>query len=260
MTLRARLAIALVLFQAIAAAQWLPVRAPSEAGRPQVTFATPAETQTVGTQLAAITPKITVLIDAPLLNGSGTGNSLSKLIGARKGAGIELAAIVPTGEMRSVPVTTRAQLTAALRTLAAEAGTEPPSTSFSALLKALRSLDGQAWNSVIYMGPEPVVDPASRDYAFGLLLRTCAEKRIRLSHANTGEGTEPAWSLYLRAFGGGVSSEGPSALVDAGSELVEAKIPVAGPPEGFRVMPLSYRLEGEEIHTVPWIWSAAATV
>jgi tetratricopeptide (TPR) repeat protein len=251
--------IVLSLLQATTLAQSLLLRAPADGPLPEVRFDSPTGTATAATQPTTLSPTITVLIDAPLLSTSALRASLARLLVPNKHMVLELVALLPT-EARSVTASTRLQLNAAIRNLASLAGPDAPSATFAALLGGLRSLPTEQWKQVIYIGPEPAIAPDLRDYAYGLLLRTAANGRIRLSHVYPAGAGEPAWAPQLIAFGGGVSAEGPSSLLQtADTTWLEANLPAGGPAEGFRVLPLHFRVGRDEPRTLPWIWSAPAT-
>ena len=127
--------------------------------------------------------------------------ALSKLLVTGSKIGLQLVVLLPSGETRA-HAATRAQLTSAVRSLAAAAGPDPPRNSFDELLQALRTLSSEQWKQVIYLGGEPAVAPEARDYAYGLLLRTLTGGRILFSHADPISAEVPAWAEALRAAGG----------------------------------------------------------
>ncbi len=251
----------LLLLPATVLAQSVLIHVSAEGSAPEVRIQTQTRIDTTSVQPATVSPVITVLIDGAALATGSLNASLVKLAVPRRRTAMELIALLPGDQMRTATAATRLQLTAAIRSLAASAGHEPQPASFAALLQSLRSLPTDRWKQVIYIGNEPAIAPDLRDYAYGVLLRTLAGGRIRLSHAYPGDAGEPAWAPYLRSFGGSVSPEGPASLVETGeARWVEAKMPTEGPAEGFQVLPLRFRIGDGDLRTVPWIWSAPGTI
>ncbi|MBS1854701.1 MAG: hypothetical protein JST11_05000 [Acidobacteria bacterium] len=240
----------------VALAQSLLV--PGTAGStPEVRFETPSGSRPGEVQPAVLEPGVTVLIDSPALDSKGLTNSLSKLLTAGSKGGLQLVALMPSGETRRAHAATRVQLTAAVRSMAAAAGPDATPAVFDAFLQGLRTLSSESWKQVIYLGAEPAAAPQARDYAYALLLRAIGAGHILLFHADPMSAEVPAWAETLRAAGGGISVEGPDQLaVPADAAWFEARLPEWGPRDGFRVLPLKMQVGGAETRSVPWIYGA----
>ncbi len=248
----------LSLLPAAALAQSLLLRVPAPDSPPEVRWRDKSGNQTSTAQPASLSNETTVLIDGPALAAPGLSAALGKLLTARGRRTIQLIALIPGQETRSIEAATRLQLSAAIRNLVASAARDAQPASFDSLLLALESLPSDQWKQVVYIGLEPALAPELRDYAYGRLLRTLATRRILLSHAYSRETGEPAWAPYLTAFGGRVSPETPASLVEAGdSRWFEYRLPSEGPPEGFRVASIEFQAGSEPVRTIPWVWAAA---
>ncbi len=188
---------------------------------------------------------------------SASASGLAEIFGKNRKARIEVAVVSSPVEARTV--STRSELNAAVRTLSA-GREEAQAVSFDELLACLRSIPVSPgeWRQVVYAGAEPAVSAEGRDYAMALLARTLAEKRLRLSHGYVEAAGQPTWTGTLAAFGGAVSAAGPAGLIELDpAGWFEAAIPRIGPPEGFRLSEVQYRVGEDAAATIPWIWKIA---
>jgi hypothetical protein len=211
---------------------------------------------------------LTIVFDAGVLESSQAktwGAGLAALFTRNRKSSLDFVALAPDAEPRLASAASRQQTTTALKSLAAGVSAGP--VPFAALLAYVRSVAPleNGWKQVLYVGPEPPLASELREYAYGLLLRTLAERHIRFSHCYPEGTAEPAWSLALRAAAGDVAPCSPAEFAAASSSSeqpwFEVGIPEWSPPEGFRAIPLHFRIGaiGEEnaAREIPWVWSAS---
>jgi tetratricopeptide (TPR) repeat protein len=283
---RALLFDALLLFAATVAAhgQSLLLKLPGLEPPPGVQFTTPAASQSVVSQAAdsqsapepvAFDAALTMVFDAGVLDtpqAKTWGAGLAALFTRNRKLSFEFVALAPGAEPHVELANSRQQVTAAMKSLASGAGTGAGTGAtggsgplpFAALLAFVRSVPAPAtgWSQVLYVGPEPPLASELREYAYGLLLRTLLERHIRFSHCYPQGTAEPAWAPVLRAVAGDVAPSSPAEFAapseNAASEpgWFAVKIPTWAPAEGFRALPLHFRVGTEDSRQIPWLWTA----
>jgi tetratricopeptide (TPR) repeat protein len=243
--------------------QSLILKWPGTEPAPSVQITTPVASESVAAQPVTLDPGFTIVFDAAVLDGpqqKGWSAGLAALYTKNRKPSFDFVALAPGAEPRAASATSRQQVTTALKSLAAPAGAAEVPLRFETLLAYVRSVGGPAagWKQVLYAGPEPPLAPELREYAYGLLLRTLMERHIRFSHSYPEGAAEPAWAAVLRAAGGEVAPSTPAEFAAASEQQwFEVKIPAWAPPEGFRALPLQFRIGGDPARRIPWVWSGS---
>ena len=244
--------------------QSLLLKIPGTEPPPGVQFTTPAASQAAAPQPVAVDPALAIVFDAAVLGGpqwKTWSAGLAALYTRNRKLSFDFAALSPGAPPRVASAASRQQVATALKSLAAgeDAGVGP--LPFAALLGYLRTVEPPAtgWKQVVFVGAEPPLAPELREYAYALLLRTLLQRRIRFSHCYPEGTAEPVWAPVLRAAAGEVAPSGPAEFAAAsasGQPWFEVQIPVWAPPEGFRALPLHFRVGTEDDRQIPWLWSA----
>ena len=244
--------------------QSLLLKAPGTEPPPSVQFTTPAGSQTAAAQLAAVDAARTIVFDASVLDGPQAktwSTGLAALFTKNRKLSFDFVALAAGADPRVASATSRLQVTSGLKTLAAGADAGVGPLPFAALLGYVRTVAAPAsgWKQVLYVGAEPALPAELREYAYGLLLRTLLERHIRFSHCYPEGTAEPAWAPVLRAAAGDVAPSSPAELASGAEQpWFEVRIPPWAPPEGFRALPLGFRIGAEDARQIPWLWSASA--
>jgi tetratricopeptide (TPR) repeat protein len=253
--------------------QFLVFHAPGGTEVTPLRFSTPAEDNDALLQPASFDLEVTVILNPLLLNGPDVQALNTGLLSFFPKTGATPLNLVSLGageEHLALNAATRQQFLTIMKALSAAAHPDAAPVSFTALLDYLRSVptSGSAWKQAIFAGPEPAVPAALRDYAYGILVRTLAERRIRLSHyrlrdlttpsdSPEANGAAPAWSAALAAVGGVVFDDAPAtAIAVSGAEWTEAKVPDWAPIAGFRVATINVRTPDPiPARVIPWVWT-----
>jgi Flp pilus assembly protein TadD len=259
MLCRARFLFCCSLAFATAAGQQLLIPG-GETGRPQVQFQTQGNPSPALSRPALIRAEPVVWIDASWLASSPANSpALSKLLLGTKGSS-KLVALTPAGETVSAGARTRAELSAGLRTIGAAIASDQPPVTLDAMLAFLASAGSkdEGWTQVLYLGPQPAIPAELREYGYALVGRRLAESRIRFLHCNADAARDAEWTGLLRAAGGGSYPDlsGISLEIPFG-QFAEVAVPALGPPEGFDILSLEFRLDAGELRRLPWIGTTA---
>jgi hypothetical protein len=244
--------------------QSLLLKAPGTEPPPSVQFTTPAGSQTAAAQLAVVDAARTIVFDASVLDGPQAktwSTGLAALFTKNRKLSFDFVALAAGADPRMASATSRLQVTSGLKTLAAGADAGVGPLTFAALLGYVRTVAAPAsgWKQVLYVGAEPALPAELREYAYGLLLRTLLERHIRFSQCYPEGTAEPAWAPVLRAAAGDVAPSSPAEMASGAEQpWFEVKIPAWAPPEGFRALPLGFRIGAEDARQIPWLWSASA--
>ena len=182
---------------------------------PIVQFTTPAGSQEAAPQPATIDAALSVVFDDFVFDGPQARTlsaGLAALFGKGRKDSMEFVALAPGAVPRVRTASSRQQVSMALKSLAAGAGSSDAPLPFAALLAYLRSVAAPAsgWKQVLFVGPEPPLPPELREYAYGLLLRTLLERHIRFSQSYPEGTAEPTWAPVLRAAAGDVAPSIPA--------------------------------------------------
>ncbi|HXB75082.1 MAG TPA: hypothetical protein VNY05_43015 [Candidatus Acidoferrales bacterium] len=261
--------------------------APS-AGKVAIPVAGQAASQSVTPEPALVDAALTIVFDAGVLDSPQAKTwsaGLAALFTRNRKLSFEFVALSPPAEPHVELANSRPQVTAAMKSLAAGAGGGSGPLPFAALLAYVRSIPAPAtgWKQVLFVGPEPPLAPELHEYAYGLLLRTLLERRIRFSHCYPEGTAEPTWAPVLRAAAGDVAPSSPAEFAAAAGQPAsehaatgpaagqpasehaaseprwfEVKIPAWAPPEGFRAIPLHFRIGSGEDRQIPWVWNTGA--
>jgi len=243
--------------------QSLLLKVPGTEPPPSVQITTPAASQAVAPHPVAVDTALSIVFDDSVLDGPRAKTwsaGLAALFTRNRKPTLDLVALVSGAEPRVGTASSRQQVTTAMRSLAAGAGSGDGPLPFAALLAYVRSVAAPAggWKQVLYVGPEPTVPAELQEYSYGLLLRTLLERHIRFSHCYPEGTAEPTWAPVLRAAAGDVAPSIPAEFASASEQpWFEVPIPAWAPPEGFRVLPLRFRIGTEDARQIPWLWSAS---
>ena len=232
---------------------------------PSVQFTTPAATQAAAPQPVAVDPALAIVFDAAVLDGpqwKTWSAGLAALYTRNRRLSLDFAALAPGAAPRVSSALSRQQVATALKSLITGEGAGEGPLPFAALLAYLRTVEVPAtgWKQVVYVGTEPPLASELREYAYALLLRTLLERRIRFSHCYPEGTAEPSWAPVLRATAGDVEPSSPAEFASASASeqpWFEVKIPAWAPPEGFRALPLHFRIGTGDARQIPWLWSAS---
>jgi tetratricopeptide (TPR) repeat protein len=244
--------------------QSLLLKVPGIEVPPIVQFTTPAGSREVAPQPAAVDAALSVVFDDSVLDGPRVRTlsaGLAALFTRGRKYSLEFVALAPGAPPRVWTASSRQQVTTAMKSLAAGAGFGDGPLPFAALLAYVRSVAAPAsgWKQVLYVGSEPPLPPELREYAYGLLLSALLERHIRFSHCYPEGTAEPAWAPVLRAAAGDVAPSIPDGFASASEQpWFDVRIPAWAPPEGFRVLPLRFRIGTADARQIPWLWSAGA--
>ncbi len=261
--------VSLCAFPTFLFGQFLLFQSPAGTEIAKIHFSTPAGDQDTLAQPASNDPGITVVLNSSVLSGpdaQAANTGLLSFFAKPRTTPLDIVSLTTGQEPQTITAATRQQFVAGMKTLSSAAVAQVDSLpiSFNTLLTYLQTFptSSASWKQVIFVGAEPAVPPALREYSYGILLRTLATRRIRLSHyrphalTDTASSEPPAWNSVLAATGGSFFDMNPAASTDVSAATwVEAQAPGWAPPAGFRVIPLAMRTDGEaSARTVPWIW------
>jgi Tfp pilus assembly protein PilF len=247
--------------------QYLLFQSQSGADGVKVHLSAPAGDSEAQTQPASFDSVPTVILNPTVLQTPDIKDLTTALLSFFPKAGaatLDLSPLLPGQHPQPTTVSTRQQFLAAMKTLGAGAQPDAAPISFAALVDYLTDLPASnpTWKQIVFTGPEPSVPAELREYSYGLLARVLASRRIRLLHFLTSEAAQSAWGEALTATGGKVFSGDPATATDtSGAAWIEVKVPEWGPTAGFRVAPVSARLESPgsdpmPARSFPWIWSS----
>ena len=243
--------------------QSLLLKVPGTLSPPGVQFTTPTASRDASPRLTAVDAALTVVFDASVLDGpqgKTWSAGLAALYSRNRNLSLELVALAPGVEPREASATSRQQVASAIRSLASGGAASGEPLTFAALLAYVRSVASPAagWKQLVYVGPEPPLAPELREYGHALLLRTLLGRRIRFSHCYAEGAVEPAWAPALRATAGDVVPSLPADIAAAAEQTwFEVTVPEWAPPQGFRALPLAFRVGTENARRIPWLWSGS---
>ncbi len=200
--------VSLCAFPTVLFGQYFLFQAPSGTEPVKIHFSTPAGDQNTLAQPASNDPGITVVLNASVLSGpdaQAASTGLLSLFAKTRTTPIDIVSLTTGQEPQTITAATRQQFVAGMKTIssAAAARSDSPPISFETLLTYLQTFptSSASWRQVIFVGAEPAVSPALREYTYGILLRTLAARRIRLSHyrphalTETAQSEPAAWTL-----------------------------------------------------------------